>query len=442
MRANSILRRLSVTTIGLLVVFLGLLGWGLQYAHRLSLEEGVKEQLLGHVYALLGEAEPDKKARISMPKLVSDPRLNQVGAAISATLFSLDGRVLWRSESLLGQPQIQKPQIKTGKSSFYSSSSHYQLAYGFIETAGTYQVPYILVIQLKQQQVAAQTNRFEKLLWLGLLLLGAVLLVSQFFVLDWGLKPLKTVAEALQRIHSGRDDRLRGDFPAEILPLTRNINALLQHNQVQQQRYRHSLDDLAHSLKTPLAVIQTALESNDTGLLQDSVKQVLPDMNLMIKGRLREAALSGRSVMASRVNLQQLIERLMRSLVKIYSDKSIVYDNSLKKDLSLAGEENDYLELFGNLLDNACKYGKSQILIEAEQTSEMLVVSIQDDGPGISQAQVKQVLTRGQRLDEQQQGQGIGLAAVREIVALYQGKVRVDKSKILGGADIQLSFKL
>jgi len=442
LKFSSINLRLTSTTLLVLVVFLGLIGYLLQSAQRSSLESSVESQLLGHVYALLGEVQEGQQGGVKLPKAVADPRLNRPDSGLYAELNASSGSVHWRSGSLIGMSVPPVESIAAGKQRFYEDTSAYRLLYGFgwegLDGALTL---YTLRVSLERKLVDRQTGSFQTVLWSGLGGLGLLLLIVQGLVLRWGLLPLSWVSQDLKAIENGEADKLRGDYPKELKPLTGNINSLLEHNRIQQERYRNSLDDLAHSIKTPLAVLQGALDASDPSQLEEAARQAVPHIDDIVRGRLHRAALGGGSALSNKVPLFPLAQRLINTLDKVYRDRQLQFENHLPEQIQFPGDENDYMELLGNLLENACKYGHSKVKISAVETDDvMLKLVIEDDGPGISEDEVKQVLSRGGRLDEQHPGQGIGLAAVREIVRLYKGSLDIGKSQGLGGAAISISL--
>ncbi|MEO5343370.1 MAG: ATP-binding protein [Gammaproteobacteria bacterium SHHR-1] len=434
---SSLHRRLSLATLALLLLFLGLTGWLLSSAQQRSLEVEIRNRLLGHVYALLGEAREDGQGGLGLPDQPADPRLSQTDSGLQAELADDNGQILWRSGSLLGLETPPMPRLAAGEQRFGRDADGYRLLFGLEwETQQGALRPYVLRIGLQAQQVDQQLRQFRVWLWLGLLLLGLVLLVLQGLLLRWGLAPLRRIARAVSEIEAGRAGRIGGDYPAELQPLADNLNSLMAHNRAQQERYRTSLDDLAHSIKTPLALLQSGLDSAQPETLWQAAQQALPHIDALVRGRLRQAAASGFAGLGQRVALRPLAQRLLATLAKVYAERGLELENRIAAELRVPVSENDLLEMLGNLLDNACKHARSRLFIAAEALPQGWRLWIEDDGPGIAVDQSEQALSRGGRLDEQYPGQGIGLAAVNNLAGLYQGRLEIGRSQALGGASV------
>jgi two-component system sensor histidine kinase PhoQ len=271
-----------------------------------------------------------------------------------------------------------------------------------------------------------------------------VLLLAQGFILRWGLRPLRTVTADLQQIEKGRTDRLDGHYPRELTGLTSSLNSLIEHSKVVQSRYRNSLDDLAHSLKTPLAILQSScVDSNAAADVNHAlVSEQVDRMDEIINHQLQRAAVSGRTTLAKPVPVSKVIERLRRSLDKVYREKQVTVELELDPSATFTGDEADLTEILGNLLENAYKYCDSKVRVSVGTTTDNngVEISIEDDGPGIAPEQVDTVLQRGTRMDESVPGQGIGLSMANEIITVYGGQLDFAVSP-LGGTLLRISFR-
>ena len=433
----SIRQRLGLSSLLVLLLFLGLAGLLLQTAQMHSLEAGIEGRLLGHVYALLGVAEIDAGGQPRLPEPLADPRLQQPDSGLYAMVADGSGSILWRSPSMLGSDKAPLPSLDAGQTLFRLNGPHYELLYGIeweLEQGGIR--PFVIGVFLDRAEVGLQAARFRATLWSGLLGLGLVLLSLQVLVLRWGLAPLQRIAGALKAVETGEAANVEGDYPRELSPLADNINALLRHNRRQHERYSNSLFDLAHSVKTPLAVLKGALDEEDDRVLRDTTAQAVLHIDALIRGRLGQASIGGGDGLARGIRLRPLLQRLIDTLSKVYRDKQPSFDIRVGEDCRVGGDDNDLLELFGNLLDNACKYGRGKVRIGAAGEAGRATISIEDDGPGIPEAMIDAVLTRGTRLDERQPGQGIGLAAAKSLVDLQKGTMSIESSDDLGGAKI------
>lgn len=440
----SIHLRLALSTLVVLTCFLGLTGLLLQRAQQSSLERAVEGQLLGQVFGLLSEAQVDAQGHISLPSRLADPRLNRTDSGLSAELAGSSGLPEWRSASLLGLAPEPLPELGAGKQRFFRDAKGYHLLYG-LEWEGDDGglQSYVIRVSLRAEEADQRREAFRLTLWAGLLLLGLLLLLAQALLLRWGLWPLRQISGALKAVEEGRAEEVQGVRVTELRPLADNLNSLLRHNRAQQERFRNSLADLAHSIKTPLALLQGALESGDDEALRQAARQAVPHIDALVQGRLKHAALAGSSAPINRTALRPLAQRLIHTLEKLYQGRNLMLENWIAEDALLAADENDLMELLGNLLDNACKFATARVRVSGQRGSDgWLHITVEDDGPGIDAGMRERVLARGGRLDEQYPGQGIGLAAVRTIVSLYQGEMRIERSQALGGAALCLQFSL
>jgi len=276
-------------------------------------------------------------------------------------------------------------------------------------------------------------------IWLSIL--GVMLIVLQLLLLRWSLTPLRRVASDMSRVERGDSAHLDSQYPQELVGLTDRINGFIDSEREQRTRYRHTLADLAHSLKTPLAVMRSQIESaadaNDAQWRTGVLAQVRR-MDELVAYQLARAATSGRQTFASAVPIAGHAEDLVRGLEKVYAAKNALCE--------FDGEQGDLLELMGNLLDNAFKWTRHRVLLTVQtepavgHQSAVLRLVVDDDGPGIAADQLEKVLQRGVRGDERVQGHGIGLSIVQDIVHAYHGKLVVDRSPEFGGARFSVTI--
>jgi two-component system sensor histidine kinase PhoQ len=278
-------------------------------------------------------------------------------------------------------------------------------------------------------------------LWRSLVAAGAILVIAQLVIFFFGFRPLSRVAGDVARVESGGAERLEGHYPKELEPLVRNVNRLLETEKSNQTRIRNALDSLAHSLKTPLAVIQAGLPQHG-GEQAGSMQGAVDEISHLVATRLERAGSTARRTLAEPVEVQPQLRRILDSLQKVYSHKMIGVGVKLEADLQFCGEQRDLLELMGNLLDNAFKYGNKNVRVsggplDPEASRPGLWMRVEDDGPGIDESQWQRLLQRGFRGDERVEGHGLGLAIVMELVTAYNGKVAIGHSE-LGGAMISV----
>ncbi|PVV18796.1 MAG: histidine kinase [gamma proteobacterium symbiont of Ctena orbiculata] len=440
----SIHQRLLLAASLVLGAFLGLTGLALDKAFRSASEEALQARLFSSVYALLAAAEEDQAGRLKMPGVMTDPRFNRPDSGLYAEVSGMQGNYRWQSPSSLGRRFGFLRQMQPGESKIerfnLQGSSAMVLSFGVVwEDFQGRELEYVLAVAedlkpLREQVAAFRDSLF---LWLG----GAalLLLLVQGWVLRWGLHPLREVAQALTEIESGRADQLQGDYPKELNGLTSNINSLIRHAQARQQRYRDSLGDLAHSLKTPLAVLQGVAEkeSGEPQSSQHTLREQVERMNQIVSHQLQRAAASGSSVLTQNLSVKPVVERIAGSLDKVYREQRINWELEVAEETLFRGDEGDLMELLGNLMENACKYGNGHVRVQAE-TGQDLYLRVEDNGKGIPTDQFEAVLQRGHRADQQLPGQGIGLSVAADIVSAYGGRIEIGVAEQLGGVAVHV----
>ncbi|MEM7025394.1 MAG: ATP-binding protein [Pseudomonadota bacterium] len=292
--------------------------------------------------------------------------------------------------------------------------------------------PFIYTIAGDRSEIDAEAARFNSLLSLGLatLLLGVIAAV--FIQVRFGLEPLRRIRRGLAAIRVGQAKRLAGDYPEEIRPLASELNALLDHNEAVVERARTHVGNLAHGLKTPIAVL-TNEASRAHGSLADLTLRQTELMREQVDHHLSRArAMATASVIGSRSDVAPVLSDLHRTLAKIYAERNLMIDISCASDLTFRGARQDLEEMLGNLLDNACKWAKSRVAATAEVTAERLIVQVEDDGPGLPPERRSEVLQRGRRLDERVPGSGLGLSIVVDIAELYGGGLHLEERESVG----------
>ncbi|MEO9079085.1 MAG: ATP-binding protein, partial [Rhodanobacter sp.] len=324
----------------------------------------------------------------------------------------------------------------------------YYYSYGVAwDTEGGKSVHFTIMVAQTEDQLEGGNIAYRRALVVWLSILGVMLMVLQLLLLRWSLTPLRKVASDMSRVERGDSEQLDSQYPLELTGLTERINAFITNEREQRTRYRHTLADLAHSLKTPLAVIRSQLESTGGDdprrhSLLDQVRR----MNELVAYQLARAATSGRQTFASAVPIAAHAEDLVQGLEKVYAAKNVLCEFDIEEGAVFYGEQGDLLELLGNLLENAFKWASHRVLLVVKMQPQPgrqrpgLYVSVEDDGPGIAADNIEKVLQRGVRGDERVQGHGIGLSIVQDIVHAYQGELVVDRSPELAGA--RFSVKL
>jgi two-component system sensor histidine kinase PhoQ len=448
---RSLHTRLLLAATLVLAGFIGATGLTLDKAFRVSARASMQERLQSYIYALLAATGEDERGRMVPPRRIPEPRFSKPDSGLYAVIAGPDGGPLWRSGSLAGRRvdivQQQAPGEREFRQFTRADTELYAISFGVAWVdADNAEELYTFAVAEDTAAFEEQIDSFRTTLWSWLGAMAVVLLLAQGLILRWGLRPLRSVESDLQRIEQGRAEHLTGIYPKELTGLTSSLNSLIEHIKRVQTRYRNSLDDLAHSLKTPLALLQSFSERTaaESGQEHRLVREQVERMDEIIEHQLQRAAVSGRATLACAVPLQPVLERLLRSLDKVYRDKQVDVSRDLDPAATFYGDEADLTEALGNLLDNAYKYCSSQVRVCVRSESKAasghgLEISIEDNGHGIDPGMIDTVLQRGKRMDESVPGHGIGLSMAREIIAVYGGELTIDSGD-LGGARVRVHF--
>jgi two-component system sensor histidine kinase PhoQ len=438
--------RLILTASLVLVAFLGLTGLALERAFRDAGLTAVEDRLRTHIYTLLAAAEVEDGARLVMPRALPEARLSSPDSGLYARVVDAEGAALWQSDSLLGF-SVPFPATRTpGVPVFVPVSASdgralYALSFSVLwELESDRERRITFQVAESRDILGGQLAQFRRSLWSWLVAAAIALLLAQGLVLRIGLAPLRRVAAELAEIESGARQRLSARYPRELARLTERINAFIDTGRGRLERSRNALAELAHSLKTPLAVLRSTLDGDADGeQMRRSVHEQTVRMHRTIDYQLQRAAASGPTPLAPAVEIAPLLRRLADSLLKVYADKGLKLDMDVNTDMAFHADEGDLMEICGNVLDNACKWAETRVRVHAGRDDETgLWLRVEDDGPGIPADKLNAVLTRGVRADTTTPGHGIGLAVVRDIVVeAYGGEVSVTASD-LGGAAVEI----
>ena len=251
-----------------------------------------------------------------------------------------------------------------------------------------------------------------------------------------GLRPFDRLRQQLLGLREGSRLRIEGTYPTEVQPLVNDLNSLLEHREQIVRRALAKAGDLAHGLKTPLAVLrqeadraEAAGQSETASTISHQVERMLRQVDYHLAQA--RAAAPGKAPTAQCPVLPS-VQGLTRTLLRIYADRGIAIDVDVSPDHAVRGQSEDLEEMLGNLLDNACKWAKSRVKIQSEKEGDAVRITVHDDGPGLPSSMRDNVLQRGIRADETAPGSGLGLAIVRDLAELYGGTIALDDSP-LGG---------
>jgi two-component system sensor histidine kinase PhoQ len=425
---------------------------GLDLAFRQSIDQALLEVLEAHADGLVAAAESGPGGELTMPVGNLDPEFQVANSGMFGAVFDADGRAIWQSLSLIGRdfPADELPEL--GK-------KHYAkldvpgfppleaLLMGVEwEFADKRSAPYTFAIAVSLEPYERRESAFRRDLvaWFGGITLTMLVVIGG--LLTFVLLPLRRLERQVREVEAGERVSLTGNYPSELVGLADNLNALIDTERRRLERYRHTIDDLAHALKTPLAAMRTLLSevrSRTRSVPEpqiDSLEHELERMDQRVSYQLRRARASGATGFGTEpVAVAPIVEDLKVTLDKVYRDKRVACSLDIAPGTLFRGDPGDLTEILGNLMDNAYKYCKSKVRVAGDSNAERLSIRIGDDGRGIGAELAQELGQRGKRADESVPGQGIGLAVVRETVELYRGTLSVGHSE-LGGAEIRIEL--
>ncbi len=420
-----------------LLVFLAGAGWAVQKAYVDSLREQRFARLQTTVYLLMAGAEIDARGALTMPATLAEPRLSLPGSGLYASIANPAHGQVWQSASTVG---LEPPFLRQQAVGQWQFDTLVDAAGGFL--AASYGVKWsvnqqetVLVFSVLEDKTAFDREllAFERTLWSWLGGTALLLLLAQTFLLRWGLAPLRRMSQEIEHVENGRQARIEGHYPRELAGLALNLNLLIDQERARQSRYKNALDDLAHSLKTPLAVLRATLDH--PAELPQMVSQQVARMDDIVIHQLGRAGAGGSTRFAPQLALAPILVRIRDTLAKVYLEKNLVFTLDCPAELSWRMDEGDAFEILGNVLDNAAKWARHTVSVRIWLSATHLSIRVTDDGPGFPDSST--ALGRRVRLDEQVPGHGIGLSVVRDLVDSHQGELTISQA-VGGGAQLDI----
>ena len=449
---NSIQRRLVLISGLVLTVFLSLTGLFLERTYRTNVMAGAQQQMQPMIYSLMGSAE-ERDAKLDFSSGSSQPRLQQPDSGLYALVTNSDNRELWRSPSLAMAGEALAGQIMqvaavtkappVGRFDFVQSVSAAELycLSNRVDWEGLSDSQVTFSICADQQPYARTVEQFRYGLMAGFGSLFLLLSAAMIWALRWGLRPLRRIQSQLNELDNGNRSELDPVQPVELMPLVASLNHYVVHQEALRTSHRQALDDLAHSLKTPLSVLGLGVKESqpDLPLLQEQVVRMQGIVDHQL-ARVARVTQSDGSTTQRWVPVGQVVAQLLRALSVAYRDHQMDFVESEKWALRI--HRDDLLDMLGNVLENACKYGAGRVRVTTSASGGDeggLLIAVEDDGPGIGADYAADVVNRGTRLDSQTTGQGIGLSLVSDLLSIYGGELLIGSSP-LGGAKVSLVF--
>ncbi|MFO1399851.1 MAG: ATP-binding protein [Steroidobacteraceae bacterium] len=446
--ARSIRRELIVSVAVPLVLFFALTIGVLDGIFRGLTERALREQLEEQLIAVVSSAETGSDGRIELRLLDPESRLLTPGSGYYAVVRARSGALLWSSPSLQGTGLRLDVILPAGGTDY----RHLRVGGGSVavlsrglewEYARGSNADLVFSVAASTGPQQAQLWRFREQLigWFALLALALLA------VLAWRMRramaPMQRLEREIHEMEGGQRSGLGADYPRELAGVTRNLNALLEGERARIARYRDTLGNLAHGLKTPLAVMRSAAASAGTrerAVLDGEIDR----MAQIVEHQLKRAATGGgASFGQASVDPAPLLADLRGALLRVHAARDLQVQLEIQPGAGFVGDRGDLLELLGNLLDNACKWCRGRVRVRLRldpqaTPARSLLIQVDDDGPGIPAADRQRVRERGVRADERQPGHGLGLAMVSDTVAAYGGELRIDAAEELGGARVEV----
>jgi two-component system sensor histidine kinase PhoQ len=439
---NSLKVRLLLMTSIMLIALAISGGFLLLQSFSVVQMKALKERLKVHSYSILAQVEFYNQ-QLLLDEMLSDQHFNQLDSGLYAIIINEHQQRVWGSISAQKLPNFSPSIIQIGHWQYSlaqnGSEELFIARYGVDLGDGNGSTFNILLIE-DMKSINQEFSEYRNTLIILLLSASIFLFIMQLIVLRWGLKPLHQLSNDLKGIQAGDQNELTGNYPKELRPLTSNLNHLLKVEQNQRNRYRNSLADLSHSLKTPISVIQGTLykesiDKKDHEYMQSQVSK----MTNTIRYQLQRAVHGFQGLHINKIAISPMVYSIVDAMHKVYADKRLSIEVVIEQECYFQGDEDDLMEILGNLIDNACKYGSQTIVIKIDNSDNTLLLCFSDDGLGIPVLQRETILQRGVRLDTVEAGQGMGLALVKEILDAYQADIEISNSS-LGGACFKVSF--
>lgn len=442
MKINSLSFRLAAGAALWITAALVVAGLVLSGLFRDYVERGFERQLALQLDRLSSVSEVGPGGAIELKRLFSDPRFDQPYSGWYWQVAE-GNRPLLRSRSLWDRVLVIEGGVEATGTPWRSvemgpEDQHLWVLRRAVTLPGSLGV-FQVAVAADSGEMHAAIARFTETLALSLAVLGLGLIAAVIIQIRYGLLPLARLRDGLGAVRSGHATRLAGPFPDEVTPLAEDLNALLDHNASVVERARTHVGNLAHALKTPLSVVGNAA-AGETGALAETARQQVAAMSDQIDHHLSRArTVAAGSVLGARTGVSTVAEGLRRTLSRIYEDRDIKLTVDGRRGLVFLGERQDLQEMLGNLMDNACKWARSEVRVTLEHGDGRLRLRVEDDGPGLALEARAQVFDRGRRNDEAVPGSGLGLAIVRDVAELYGGGVALHEAALGGlGATLDL----
>ena len=436
--SRSINLRLLLAVLLMVLLALPVAGWLLAHHYRTAAVNAFDERLEATLNVVIAGVTYDPLAgQLNYERALGDPRFDHVYSGwywqiTDDANHSVTSRSLWdqrlpvlESERVTARtlPGPRGQQLRVVERDIYLAP---------LET------PLHVSVAARDDDLREDIQEFQQMLWLGLLGLGALLLGVLALQVRWGLAPLRRMNANLREVEQGRTEQLETRLPDELATLAKSMNAVLARDQRLIERGRHTAGNLAHALKTPISVMRL-LAKQLPGESRDTWEAELSRIDSAVRHHLARASAAGEGVRFAPVALQGTLAPLITGLARLAQRRHITLRQTVDSGVRVHMDGQDLQEMVGNLLDNALRWGKSDVHIRLQAQSEMLLLVVSDDGPGMTPQECQAAVQRGKRLDEQRSGSGLGLAIVTDLVTLYHGQMRLQRAES-GGLEVVIEL--
>lgn len=447
---GSIARRMLVAAAVWSAVVLLVAGWSLQAFYRTETDQQLDLSLDDTLVTLAAAVNSEAgEVQFDEAKLPRDERFSRALSGRYWAFLDLDAQseVVGRkeSESFFDEDAVVSPEVRAIAVKRPGTIHHLdapgandrqvRIAVQAVQLTGRTS-PILLYAALDRSSADASVGAFTLRLGIALGVLAVGLIGGVLVLIRYGLRPLHEIEHKLGDVRAGRRDNLDGEYPSELAPLVKEINTLISHNRKVVERARTHVGNLAHALKTPLAVLKNEAKGSDK--LSDLVRRQTESMITNVNSYLKRAQAAAQAeVLGARTEVKEPIEGIARMLERLHRGKGVAIDVDVDPRAVFRGERGDFDELVGNLLENAAKWCKSRVNVTVALTDDGMDLKVDDDGPGLPAEHRAKALERGKRLDESEPGTGLGLSIVTELADIYGGRLHLEDSP-LGGLRARL----
>jgi len=441
MRPGSLAIRLFASAIAVIVAVLLLSGLVLSSVYRDAVERAFDRRLDVYLKTIVADVASASSSEMPEPATLGDPVFNFPLSGWYWQITRVDGaaRQFKTARSL---PEGTLPLLLDR-----GTKDDFGLREGYVQGPADQRLrmierlvdlgedgQYVVAVAADAMEIEDEVSGFDRALMVTFGILASVFLIALLFQVRFGLRPLKRMSAGLAAVRAGSADKIEGSFPVEIAPLVGEVNALIDSNREIVERARTHVGNLAHALKTPIAVLQNEATKSEAANSEDpfaaKVREQAEIMKSQVAHHLDRARIAARvSVVTTVEEVGPIVEGLARTMAKVYRGKGIDVEAEVPEGIRFRGERQDLEEILGNLVDNGCKWALSLVEINVVPLPEtqfgeraFFEITIDDDGPGLTEEQRVEAMQRGKRLDENKPGSGLGLSIVVELVALYGGK--------------------